>query len=172
MTQPVEPTVVVNDASCLIDLRKGQLLHALMMLPYRFLIPLPVRYSELLDFSEQDWAALDGGGLKTFDLPADRVTEAFGVKAIHPKLSANDCFCLVVSRCHDSSVLLTGDALLRRVAGDEGRRVHGVLWVIDELRVHTCCDDGLLIAALEIWRDDQSVFLPPREIENRLRAMR
>ena len=35
--------VVVNDASCLIDLRKGGLLPVLCNLPYRFVVPLPVR---------------------------------------------------------------------------------------------------------------------------------
>ncbi len=40
--------VVVNDASCLIDLRKGRLLPMLCRLPYRFVVPLPIRESELL----------------------------------------------------------------------------------------------------------------------------
>ena len=43
--------VVVNDASCLIDLGKGGLLAVLCNLPYRFVVPLPVRESEVLDFS-------------------------------------------------------------------------------------------------------------------------
>ena len=34
--------VVVNDASCLIDLKKGELLHVLLRLPYRFIVPLPM----------------------------------------------------------------------------------------------------------------------------------
>ena len=45
--------VVVNDASCLIDLRKGGLLAVLSNLPYRFVVPLPVRESEILDFSNE-----------------------------------------------------------------------------------------------------------------------
>ena len=35
--------VVVNDASSLIDLRKGQLLPFVVQLPYRLVIPYPVR---------------------------------------------------------------------------------------------------------------------------------
>ena len=50
------PVVVVNDASCLIDLRKGRLLQALCRLPFRFVVPLTVRESELLDFSPSEWA--------------------------------------------------------------------------------------------------------------------
>ena len=54
--------VVINDASCLIDLRKGALLDVLVHLPYQLVIPLPVRLSEVLDFSAQDWAILDHRG--------------------------------------------------------------------------------------------------------------
>lgn len=98
------------------------------------MIPLPVRESELLDFTPQEWAILDGG-METFDLPSDRVAEVFALKAAHPKLSANDCFCLVTTRCHQDAILLTGDSLLHRVASGDGRHVHGVLWVVDELSV-------------------------------------
>lgn len=34
---------------------------------------------------------------------------------------------IVTTRYHDNAVLLTGDGLLRGVAADAGRRVHGVL---------------------------------------------
>lgn len=44
--------VIVNDASCLIDLRKGGLLGVLGNLQYRLIIPLPIRASEILDFSD------------------------------------------------------------------------------------------------------------------------
>lgn len=165
-------TVVVNDASCLIDLRKGRLLHVLLKLPYRFVIPYPVRHSELLDFTPQEWALLDGGGMETFDLPPERVSEAFAVKASYPKLSANDCFCLVATRCFEAAVLLTGDGLLRRAAGEGGLRVHGVLWVIDELKRTALCGDALLVTALETWGEDSSVFLPEPEVERRLRLLK
>jgi len=61
--------VVVNDASCLIDLKKGQLLHVLRRLPYRFIVPLPIREEELVDFTAQEWRMLEDGGLGTHDLP-------------------------------------------------------------------------------------------------------
>lgn len=165
-------TVVVNDASCLIDLRKGRLLHELLKLPYRFVIPHTVRHSELLDFTPQEWALLDGGGMVTIDLPAERVSEVFALKASHPKLSANDCFCLVTTRCFEGAILLTGDGLLRRAAGEDGLRVHGVLWIIDELKRTALCGNAVLAAALETWGDDASVFLPEAEIERRLRLLK
>lgn len=170
MTQDAAPIVVVNDASCLIDLRKARLLHLLVQLPYRLIIPLPVRESELICFTPQEWAILDSG-LEVFDLPPDLVGEAFLVKAVHPKLSANDCFCLVTTRCHQRSILLTGDALLRGVAIEDGRRVHGVLWVIDELKRLSLCGDGVLATALQLWQDDPTVRLPAHEVAQRLLAL-
>lgn len=109
--------------------------------------------------------------METFDLPSTLVAEAYAVKNIHPRLSANDCFCLVTTRNHEDAILLTGDGLLRRVAADDGRRVHGVLWVVDELLRLTLCESDVLATALELWRSDAAVFLPDIEIERRLRSI-
>ena len=164
--------VVVNDASCLIDLRKGRLLHVLCHLPYRFIVPLPIRESELLDFTPQEWALLDGGGMETFDLPPERMADVFSLKRQHGRLSANDCFCLVTTQCHDNGILLTGDGLLRTVATAAGVRVHGVLWIVDELKAANACETALLVSALEVWKADATVFLPDNLIDQRLRRLR
>src|SRR5262249_3289975 len=74
------------------------------------------------------------------------------------------------TRCHQEAILLTGDGLLRRIAKEDGCRVHGVLWVVDELRRLTLCENSMLCAALELWRADPAVFLPVLEIDQRLRS--
>lgn len=164
--------VVVNDASCLIDLRKGQLLHALQLLSYRFIVPLPIREEELLDFTPQEWRMLEDGGMMTYDLPGEEVAQVFALKREYSSLSANDCFALVTTTCHEDGILLTGDGLLRKVAAARAVRVHGVLWIIDELHAAEACEIDLLISALELWRNDGAVFLPPVEIDKRLRRLR
>ena len=164
-------TSVINDASCLIDLHKVRLLPVMLGLPYRFVVPLPIRRVEALDLTHQDWRRLDELGLVTFDLPSERVADALRLRSRHPKLSANDCFCLVSAQCHDGG-MLTGDQLLRQVATKAGVRVHGVLWVVDELHRRGACSDGQLISGLERWRDDRTVFLPRQEIDRRLRQLR
>lgn len=161
--------VVVNDASCLIDLKKGQLLHVLLRLPYRFIVPLPIREEELLDFTAQEWQMLEDGGLATYDLPGEEVAQVFTLKREHSRLSANDCFALVTTTCQENGILLTGDNLLRKVATARDVRVHGVLWIIDELHAAEVCEVGLLVSALQIWRSDASVFLPSAEVEKRIR---
>ena len=98
-------TVVVNDASCLIDLHKGQLLSVMLTLPYRFVVPLPIRHAEALDLTDRDWRILEDAGLFTFDLPPELVEEAMKIKTAHRKLSANDCLCLVSTGCQERGIL-------------------------------------------------------------------
>ena len=163
--------VIINDASCLIDLRKGRLLHVLCRLPVEVIVPLPIRESELLDFTQQEWAMLDGDGLITYDLPPDEVGEAFAIKREHGRLSVNDCFCIVTANQFDDVILLTGDILLTRVARDRELQVHGILWVTEQLRLLELCDHDLLHTALTLWRDDKSVFVPNRLIDAQLQVL-
>ena len=163
------PRVVVTDASCLIDLRKGQLLQSLSLLPYRFVIPLPIREFELLDFTTKEWAILDGSGMETYELPPEKVKNVLALKRQYGNLSVNDCFCLVTAQYHDEGILLTGDGLLRSVATETGVRVHGVLWVTDKLKNANNCDNRVLLRALNAWKADATVFLPELEINQRLR---
>ena len=162
--------VIVNDASCLIDLRKGGLLDVLCRLPYRLVIPLPVRASEILHFSRQEWQYLDSHGMTTHDLTPAEVAQAFKLRSRHRALTANDCFCLVTALAN-RGILLTGDAQLRKVAIRKGLRVHGVLWVIDELAAADACPTSQLIDALKRWQSDNTVFLPRREITKRLGSL-
>jgi len=58
------------------------------------------------------------------------------------------------------------------VAAARNVRVHGVLWIIDQLRAAKVRDIELLISALECWRDDGAAFIPGAEIDGRLRLLR
>ena len=131
--------VVVNDASCLIDLRKGRLLPMLCRLPYRFVVPLPIRESEMPHLTAREWESLDHDGMETHDLPPHQMKDVFALKRRHGCLSANDCFCLATAQCHEDGILLTGDGYLRSVAAALGVRVHGVLWIVDELEAAGAC---------------------------------
>ncbi|MCB1380029.1 MAG: type II toxin-antitoxin system VapC family toxin [Alphaproteobacteria bacterium] len=162
--------VIVNDASCLIDLRKGRLLPLMLKLPYRFIVPYPIRQDELLDFTALEWDMLEAHGLEVYDLLPEQVREAFAVKGRHPRLTAHDCMCLVTTRCHDAGILLTGDRALRNAAQVHDVEVHGVLWIVDELRDKIDGHEAALVEALTIWRNDPSVFLPENEILRRLSA--
>jgi len=160
--------IIINDSSCLIDLRKASLLAATLLLPYTFIVALPLVASELLDFGPADWDDLEGRGLQIIDLSGDQVAAAFEVRRRHPGLSANDCFSLVLAQAGPDRILLTGDQQLRRRAGNGGVEVHGVLWVTDQLAEHGLMAFIDLADALERLVDDPLVFLPHDEVGARI----
>jgi hypothetical protein len=164
--------IIINDSSCLIDLRKAALLAATLLLPYTFVVALPLVASELLDFGPADWDDLEGRGLQIIDLSGDQVAAAFEVRRRHPGLSANDCFSLVLAQAGPDRILLTGDQQLRRRAGDAGVEVHGVLWVMDQLGERAVMAQNDLADALERLIVDPLVFLPDGEVAVRLERWR
>ena len=123
--------LVVSDASCLIGLHKVQLLFLALELPYRFVLPLPIRKSEMTSLTERDWSPLDAGGLEMLDISPEQAEAAECFAQGSSGLSANDGLCLLLAQDSSDSVLLTGDKLLRRAAEAAGARVHGVLWVVE-----------------------------------------
>ena len=162
----------VYDASCLIDLEKGQLFRAIPRLPYRFMVPLPIRENELFDFTPSDWRILEDGGIDTYDLPAEQMALAWDLHRRHASLSTNDCVAIATAACHDDAILLTGDGAMKKVATSHDLCVHGSLWIIDELHAANACENDLLVSALERWKNDKTVFLPPAEIEKRLSSLK
>ena len=163
--------MIVIDACCLIDLRKGELLNVICKLPYQFVVPLPVRESEVLDHSDSEWRVLEEGRMITYDLPPNEISQVLVLSKCHPSLSFFDCCCIVTSLVH-SGILLTGDAQLRKAAKNQGLQVHGVLMIIDKLATMNICEISLLRQALEVWLADNSVFLPRDEINSRLKKLK
>lgn len=163
--------IIVNDASSLIDLRKANLLSELGKLPYKLVVPLPIRDSELLKFTAKEWEYLEDAGLEVVDLGPEEVELVFSLKGKHSRLSANDCFCLICTKTEEGGVLLTGDRLLKRVAQENDVSVFGTLWVIDLLsRIPTCPNERLVIG-LQIWLEDPTVFIPSHEVKKRIVAL-
>ena len=164
--------IIINDSSCLIDLRKGGILATTLLLPFTFVVALPLVDSELLDFGPDDWVDLEGRGLQILDLSGDQVEAAFEIRGRYPGLSANDCFSLVLAREGEDRILLTGDQQLRHRAGQAGVEVHGVLWVMDQLAEQGVMATRELAEALERLSGDPLVFLPAAEVTSRLQLWR
>ena len=129
-----ERRVVINDSSCLIT-TCGRYGCCKTCCGYRtdFAVALPVQRAEVLSITPQEWGTLVQHGLDVVDLDGSQV-EAIGVHGRHPRLSAADCFSLVLARSFSNAILLTGDAQLRSISTEVYNiEVHGVLWVTDEL---------------------------------------
>ncbi len=150
MTSNKFPSVIVNDNSCLVALRKGRLLHLLVNLPYQVVIPLLVWEDEMIKFTEQETKILDSEAT-IHDLPFEQMQEVYDLKSIYKRPSVADCSCLVTALHYEDVILLTGDKQLRNAAKDSGCCVHGALWVIDEIERLELCKNAILIKALESW---------------------
>jgi predicted nucleic acid-binding protein len=165
--------IIVNDTSCLIDLRKAELLTTALLLPFQFVVALPLVGTELHDFTARDWSALKKRGLQIIDLNPAQVEQAIALKGQFPSLSANDCFSLALSQSTEDAMLLTGDGELRKQASRLGVPVHGVLfWVSDQIERARVITFGELADALERLDGDPLVFLPREEVKKRIEKYR
>lgn len=155
----------------MIDLRKAALLEEMLRLPYSFIMPAPLFDDEWLSLSAEERTRLRDLGLEVRDLPGPMVERAAAYFNRHRRLKLNDCFALVLAEETEESILLTGDALLRRVANDNEVEARGVLWVTDELEKHDLVPPSRLHQALRLLQDDDLVFLPEDELVRRIRRL-
>ncbi len=156
--------IVVSDSSCLIDLRKASLLDAFLRLPYEILIPNTLFEDELLKFTPAQKRTLVDGGLKVVDVPGTGVLRVREIVREHPRLSIHDGFRL--RRCRKSRRLHSRHRRQTPLPAREQHEieVHGVLWIVDELRRHDVLEAEVLASALRLLEQDHAVRLPRREL--------
>jgi hypothetical protein len=160
--------IIVNDTSCLIDLRKAGLLRATLLLPFIFQIPLPLIHAEFLDFTQAEIEDLVTRGLKIIDVPSEGIGRALTYRSAYPGLSFNDCLSMALAASQSGSILLTGDQSLRNRASAMGIEVHGVLWVSDQLQTAGHITFADLHKGLLLLQADPVVFLPKDALVQRI----
>ena len=163
--------VIVSDTSCLIDLRKADLLEAFIRTPYEKIIPDILYDQEIVKFTQKQRHTIERG-INVRSLPGTGVERAIEVAGHNPALTIHDCFALVLAESTNDSILLTGDNTLRRVASGAGLEVHGMLWVLEEIRQSKHATLKTLIKTLELFRDDSTIHLPPQEMNKLLSKYR
>ena len=163
--------IVVSDTSCMIDLRKADLLESLLRLPHRFVMPDALFETEWLYLDQEEKLSLRDLGLDVRTLTGPLVQRAARYFNRHARLTLNDCFALVLAEEIDDCILLTGDNPLRGIAEAGGIEVHGILWTIDEMEAHAIAPLQVLYDALRIFQDDDLVFLPADELLRRIRRL-
>jgi hypothetical protein len=163
--------IIVNDSSCLIDLRKCGLLTTALLLPFRFVVALPLITAELHDFKARDWDDLKERGLEAIDLNPEQVKRAIDLMGFFPGLSSYDCFSLALAESSKDAMLLTGDHQLRTRATTLGIEVHGVLWISDEIEKTGAMPVANLADALTHLEADPLVFLPADEVRQRIERL-
>ena len=125
--------LVVNDASLLFDLLDIGLIDDFCQLPYQKSLTDAV----LDEFDEETFRGykqvFEKGLLTVYYLTADQVNKVKELKKVHSAtLSFPDCSCLFLAK-ELSAILLTGDKALRKTARAGKIKVHGTLWVLDQL---------------------------------------
>ncbi len=163
--------IVVSDTSCLIDLRKTNLLEAFAQLPYKIMIPDILIEHEFVKFKPEDKNALIDNGVQIVELSESGIERITQIQVQNAALSVYDCFAFVVAENHPGSILLTGDKRLRTLAIQSGIESHGVLWVINELNTHDLVTPRKLHRALTFFEQDETVRIPAIEIKNLLRKL-
>ena len=155
----------------MIDLRKGGLLEAVLRLPYSFVMPDTLFENEWLGLSADEKRILLNLGLEVHTLPGPLVQRAAQYFNQYARLTLNDCFALVLAEQAEDCILLTGDGLLRRIAEGKGIEVHGVLWATDEMEALGVVPIQVLHNALQLFLEDELVFLPAQETRRRIRRL-
>ena len=107
----------------MIHLEKAALLHAVLKLPYTFVMPDALFEDEWLRLAESDKKVLCDNGLEVRELPGAAVIRAAAHFNRHKRLTLNDCFALALAQDIDDSILLTGDSAFgRRTKRNRGSR--------------------------------------------------
>ncbi len=125
MREPVRD--VVCDANVLIDLEDGGLREAAFRLPVRFHVPVDLYIDEL-----QERHANLRQELRLEELDAGIMENADALFRRYWRINEHDSRALALARSR-AWPLLTGDRALRGAAAREDVRVHGTLWVVEQL---------------------------------------
>lgn len=162
--------VLVNDANILIDLLKLDLLAPFFQLPCQFHVT-DLAAGEILEENVDELNRyIEGGTLLKRSFEFEELLEIRRIQDAHGGLSFPDCSSVFLST-ELSATLLTGDAVLRRAAEKHGIRVHGMLWVFEELVGQSILSKS--IAHKKLARLMQiNPRLPVRECRKRLNAWR
>ncbi len=120
--------VLISDANVLIDMEDCGLTALMLKLPYHFLVPDLLYYSEL----EEHHPELLDQGLEVIELSAETMTRADDLERKYRRPSIYDCFALAAAE-QEQCPLVTGDGPLRSAAKNEQVEIRGTLWVIEEL---------------------------------------
>ncbi len=158
--------VVVSDSSVLIDLERGTFFAAAFALPFDFCVPDLLYRRELEPLGGDHLVHM---GLRVLELDDAGVARAARYRQDVPALSLSDAFALALAHS-TGGTLLTGDARLRRLAGDERIACHGVLWLLDRIIQERSATPKQLFDGLVRIRDHPRCRLPKAEVSKRLQV--
>src|SRR6185295_16262968 len=134
-----------------------------------FQLPLSLQAHDVIvaELESPDGATLVGRGLQARELTGNQVLEVVRLAGRYLRPSRSDLFALVLARSQGAT-LLTGDRHLRSAAESEGVKVHGTLWLLDQMVETDLLERREAIARL-LRMVQAGRRLPTAEVERRLR---
>ena len=161
--------IVINDANLLFDMLDCDLVIDFCQLPYQMFVTDAV----LGEFDDETLSGykdvLEKDLLRVHRLSVEDVKKVHALQRAHSKaLTFPDYSCLFLAK-EMSAILLTGDKALRRAAQANRLRVHGTLWVMDELLKAKIIDHEKAYQKLSFLMQINK-RLPRIESKNRLKA--
>ncbi len=157
----------VFDSSTIIHLFKGRIIQEAFQLSMKMIAP-DVIVAEV-ELGEPTSSELIRFGLQPTELSGNDVAEVMRLRAssdVSRKVSTNDLFAFVLASLKDA-VLVTGDKNLRTLAEEHGIRVHGTLWIMDELVRQEIISKAKAVTSLQVMLQS-NCFLPKGECSRRL----
>jgi len=137
-----------------------------------FRLPISLQAPDVIvaELERPDGAALVERGLQIRELTGNQVLEVVRLADRYLRPSRSDLFALVLARSQGAT-LLTGDRHLRSAAESEGVKVHGTLWLLDQMVEAAILEPQEAVARL-LRMLEASRRLPGEEVERRLRSWR
>jgi predicted nucleic acid-binding protein len=154
---------LVVDTSVIIDFIRAGIDENIFRLPFQFVTPDVV----LAELENSDSSRLVEFGLISSELDGGQLKEVGFLRQYNIKISFND-ICALILASYLNVTLLTGDKNLNKLAQKHNVKVHGTLWVLDELIQLTQLSERQAAIALRQMINSGS-RLPEDECNKRLR---
>lgn len=158
--------ILVSDTSVLIDLERGGLLEAVFSCGLTLVVPDLLYQNEL---ENENGPYLRTLGLGVLSLSPEEMVLAQEMKAKRRALSSPDCFALCCAM-RPAHALVTGDKAMRKEANARIGRVHGLLWLLDQMATSGAVETTHLYEGLTRIAGYASCRLPHDEVNARLAA--
>jgi predicted nucleic acid-binding protein len=153
----------VTDTNIWIDLHRGGIIEKAFEMPFKLAAP-DVIIAELQIPSGD---SLISFGLQIKELSGPQVLMVLDLAENYVRPSREDLFALVLAKENDA-ILLSGDKSLRDAAREEGVKVHGTIWLLDQMVEYGIIDKRKRAASLKLMMKFGS-RLPCEEVKARIR---
>lgn len=136
---------LVIDSCIWIDLAKGGVLEEVFQLPYKIIGPNVLIQEEV---RPTNWEKLTNLGLSLIPATSNEVEEISRLDNANRSISFYDASVLELAK-RVNGLLLTDDGLFIKAVRKHSVHVEGIIWLLDEMVIHSCISGPKAITALE-----------------------